>query len=264
MCRFYHGNVQLATILFSNWYMDANRIAWICNCLKSWSGARVHSGQDLDHQHTPGEAVQLGTVVRRLLQGLWGHVDKCAWAQGQRSDARIDLLKLGHAKIGDFCSIPGNQQYVIAGQITMNQPVAVEVDQRDGYVMADIHLEVVREGTATAVQESGQTFITELHEKNQVASGRFVPCTEVLDNVGVLDGAEKATLLLELGQQRGRTGVTEVKQRRVHDFGCTQEVVARGLTHCPVGSFTERFVLTELYTFETKLLLAVRHSCIQD
>ena len=67
----------------------------------------------------------------------------------------------------------------------MNETIEVQVDQGQGYVVADAELSVVGEWCRGPLQEPGQTLITEFHEKNRQVGLRVLAGAQVLDNIGV-------------------------------------------------------------------------------
>ena len=91
-----------------------------------------------------------------------------SWTEGQWSQASIHVHQLGHPKVGHLCSAAfTNQQDIVAGQVSVDDGIEVQVGQGKCHVMADVELDVVREGTRGSLQESGQTLIHQLHQKSQ-------------------------------------------------------------------------------------------------
>jgi len=79
---------------------------------------------------------------------------------------------------------------------------------------------------------------------------------QILHYVRVSDLAEEATLLLEPCPVPGVVGV---HQDEVEEFGCTGQLVERGLTHLSVRSRAEGGVSQETEGAEAELLLSYRN-----
>ena len=61
--------------------------------------------------------------------------------------------------------------------------------------MADIKLDIVREGFSQLIQKFGQIFLHQLHQQNWPFILRVTGSSQVLDNVRMFDGAEKLAFL---------------------------------------------------------------------
>ena len=67
----------------------------------------------------------------------------------------------------------------------MDETIGVEVDQGQGYVVANAELSVVGQWSRGPLQELGQILIAEFHEKNRQVGLRVLVGAQVLDYVGV-------------------------------------------------------------------------------
>ena len=67
----------------------------------------------------------------------------------------------------------------------MDETIGVEVDQGQGYVVADAELSVVGQWSRGPLQEPGQTLIPEFHEQNRQVGLRVLVGAQVLDYVRV-------------------------------------------------------------------------------
>ena len=100
---------------------------------------------NLQHQHTQRENVQLLGVSGRSSECLGGHVDHRSGALGERCHSRVEFDQLRHAKVSHFCSTPGDEEDVVAGEISVDDSSGVEEGDGHGYVVADIDLNVVHD-----------------------------------------------------------------------------------------------------------------------
>ena len=129
----------------------------------------------------------------------------------------------------------------------MDETVLVEVDQSQGHVVKDIDLDMEGDsGPGGLLEVAGETLVAELHQEHEMSRARLSPCAQVLDDIGVLDGAQEAALLLKLFQW----DVLGCCVRSVHDvqggvddFGGADCLVATSLAHGPVGARPQRLVL---------------------
>lgn len=101
--------------------------------------------------------------------------------------------------------------------------------------MADVNLNMIGYSVWISLEIVGQTLITELHEKDEVSRVGLLVCPEVLHYIGVLDSAEKAAFLVELFQRNVLgSWIVHDEKSRMHDLGCTQQLVTSRLANCPV------------------------------
>ena len=113
----------------------------------------------------------------------------------------MHLRELAHAKVSDLGSVAGAyQQHIVAGEVSVDDLIGVEVGQRECNVMADVHLHVIGKRSAGALQEMCQALVHQLHEQNGQARRLVIHHVKVLHYVGMADLAEEAALLLELAQ----------------------------------------------------------------
>ena len=111
----------------------------------------------------------------------------------------MHLGKLAHAKVGHLGSV-AYQQHVVAGEISVDDVIGVEVGQRECNVVADVHLHVIGKMSVGALQEMCQALVHQLHKQNGQTRLLVIHHVQVLHYVGVADLAEEAALLLELAQ----------------------------------------------------------------
>ena len=111
----------------------------------------------------------------------------------------MHLSELAHAKVGHLGSV-AYQQHVVAGEVSVDDVIGVEVGQRECNVVADVHLHVVGKRSVGALQEVRQALVHQLHEQNGQVCLPVVHHVQVLHYVGMADLAEEAALLLELAQ----------------------------------------------------------------
>ena len=113
----------------------------------------------------------------------------------------MHLRELAHAKVGHLGSVARTyQQHVVAGEVSVDDVVGVEVGQCECDVVADVHLHVVGKRSVGAFQEVCQALVHQLHEQNGQTRLPVVHHAQVLHDVGVADLTEEAALLLKLAQ----------------------------------------------------------------
>ena len=86
-------------------------------------------GQYLDGQDTIREAVQLVCVNRLVHLGLRWHVHCTAWCLGEAGGVLLTAQQLAHAKVCNFGSPVPGQEDVVAGEVSMDDAIEVEVCQ---------------------------------------------------------------------------------------------------------------------------------------
>ena len=69
----------------------------------------------------------------------------------------------------------------------MNETVGVQVDKGQCYVVADIHLNMVRQWRRGSLQEPAKALVTQFHQKNRQVDVGVAVGGKVLDDVGVPD-----------------------------------------------------------------------------
>ena len=82
-------------------------------------------------------------------------------------------------------------------------------------------------------------------------------CAQVLDNVWVLYGTQKMTLLLKVSHDTCISWGSELKEGRVEDFGSTGEVTTHGLADSTIRPKSKRLSFEELNSLVVKLILWV-------
>ena len=82
-------------------------------------------------------------------------------------------------------------------------------------------------------------------------------CAQVLDNMWVLYGTQKATLLLKLSHNTRNSRGGKFKEGRVKDFSSTGQVVTHGLTDGTIRSNPKRLSFKEFNSLIMKLILGL-------
>ena len=141
----------------------------------------------------------------------------------------------------------------------MDETVQVEVDQSQYYVVGNIELNVVGHWPGGTFQELTETLVTQFHQENGQAGLRVTICTKIRHHIGVTGRAKETTFFLKPLQVGDSSGVTEVKERGVHDLGSTGETVTLGLTHPSIGASSQSVFLEELNNKKSKLIVPGSH-----
>ena len=220
------------------------------------SGTRVRelACQDLKFNDSERETVDLLGVDGRISEGLWRHVDQGPWACGVGGQAWVDTEELGHTEVGDLGSAAGNQQDIVAGEVTMDDIIGVEVIQSQGYVVAQGDLDMVGQRLLGSLEKTGEAFVHEFHEQHREARVRVLGGPEVLDYVGVLHCVEEVALLLEPAPGRPRPGAAVLEEDGMQELGGTGEQVAHGFTDGSIGPGAEGVSLEQLDVAKVKLV----------
>ena len=199
-------------------------------------------------------------MERPFPEGLWWHVTEGAWTGGGRGHARVDLFQPGHAKVCHLGPAVSQQQDVVAGEVSVLDVVGVEVSQGSGHIQTQVQLQVKWQGLRGAVQEVSEAAIHELHEQDRQSSVWVCVCAQVLHNVGVLDGSQQLTLLLEPVEHAPDSRVSKVKEEGVDDLGSTGEGVTLCLADRAIGASAQGLVLEQGHLGEAKLRLGSAHA----
>ena len=132
------------------------------------SRSRKCAGDDLDDQNPSRECVELVRVARFGTKSLWRHEHWCTRALGEATvgHARVGFQHLRHAEIGHFSLISSIDKNVVAGEVSVEDVVGVQVGEGQGDVERDAHLHVVGERGRRALQEAREALIHQLHEED--------------------------------------------------------------------------------------------------
>ena len=122
----------------------------------------------MDDQNPSRECVELVGVARFGTQSLWRHEHWCARAPGEltAAHARVGFHNLGHAEIGHLDLAASIDENVVAGEVSMDDLVGVQVGEGLRNVVCDAHLHVVGERVRRALQEAREALLHQLHEEN--------------------------------------------------------------------------------------------------
>ena len=102
-------------------------ISYSVHC-RTW--IRELAGDNLDHQHSCLEAVQLLGVNGRVQQSLRRHIGWGSWAFSEGSEVRVQQCQFAHPKISHLCpDTCSDQQNIVAGEISMHNLIGVEKGQ---------------------------------------------------------------------------------------------------------------------------------------
>ena len=82
-------------------------------------------------------------------------------------------------------------------------------------------------------------------------------CAQVLDNVWVLYGTQKMTLLLKLSHNTCSSWGSELKEGAVENFSSTGQVITHGLADSTIRPNTERLSFEEFNSLIVKLILGL-------
>ena len=104
----------------------------------------------------------------------------------------------------------------------MEEIIGVEVIEGQGYIMAEVDLDVVGKWPLGSLEEVSKTFVHEFHQKCWQFRVGVLDGPKVLNYVWVFHCAKEVALLLELSP-----GVipwlTELNEKGVQEFGSTWE-----------------------------------------
>ena len=119
----------------------ASAVPGISHSVHCGAWIRELAVDDLDHQHSCLEAVQLLCVNGRVQQSLGRHV-----GFGSRAHSKIahSVIKFTHPKIGYLCPYASSdQQHIVTGEITMQDLIVMEEGERLSNVVVDVDLHVI-------------------------------------------------------------------------------------------------------------------------
>ena len=195
----------------------------------------------MDDQNTSRERVELVRVARFLTQSLWRHEHWSAWALGHLTagHARVGFHHLGHAEVSHLDLATSIQQNVVAGQVSVEDVVSVQVGEGQRDVVRDAHLHMVGERGRRALQEAREALFHQLHEEDGSAVAGFLDHPQELHDAGMLQVSQDAALLVEASGKVDGAGIIGSEENGVQDFGGAGQVVQRGSDDAAVGACPE-------------------------
>ena len=153
------------------------------------------------------------------------------------SHARVGLRYLGHAKVGHLgLAAPTSEENVVAGEVAVDDVVAVKIGQSQGHMVDNVDLDVVGERCGGSLQEPCEALLHQLHQEDWSVAVGLLDSTQELDNAGMLQALQDGTLLVEAADKVDCPWVIVSEEDGVQDLGGTGEVVQCGLDHTPVGA----------------------------
>ena len=191
--------MRLAALRFRNGHFDRmEAILWIVDSLARWPGSGKLSCQHLNSQYPIREAIQLVCVRGSVHLRLWGHVGCTPGHLGEAGHVLVTSHQLAHAKVCDLGLPLLGQEDIVAGEVTVDDVIGVEVGKGQRHVVAEIDLGVEGKGRGggSLFQQGSEAGVQQFHEKDRVPGAFFVGA-EVLDDVGVFDGAKYLALVVK-------------------------------------------------------------------
>ena len=195
----------------------------------------------MDDQNPNRERVELVGIARFGTQSLWRHEHWCAWALGDLTagHARVGFHHLGHAKVGHLGLATSIEKNVVAGEVSVDDLVGVQVGEGQHDVVRDAHLHVVGERSWRALQKAREALFHQLHEEDGSAVAGVLHQSQELHDARMLQVPQDAALLVEASCEVGRAGIIGSEENRVQDFGGAGQVVQRGSDDAAVGACPE-------------------------
>ena len=153
------------------------------------------------------------------------------------SHARVGIRHLRHAKVCHLgLDAPTSEENVVAGEVTVDDVVAVQVGQSQSHMVNNVDLDVVGEGGGGSLQEPCEALLHQLHQEDGSVTAGVLDSTQELDDAGMLQALQDDTLLLKAADKIDCPWVIVSEEDGVHDLGGTGEVVKCGLDHTPIGA----------------------------
>ena len=153
------------------------------------------------------------------------------------SHARVGLRQLGHAKVGHLgLAAPTSEENIVAGEVTVDDVVAVQVGQSQSHMVGNVDLDVVGEGGGGSLQEPCEALLHQLHQEDWSVAAGLLDSAQELDDAGMLQALQDGTLLVEAADKVDCSWVIVSEEDSVQDLGSTGEVVQCGLDHTPIGA----------------------------
>ena len=153
------------------------------------------------------------------------------------SHARVSLHHLGHAKVGHLgLAAPTSEENVVAGEVAVDDVVAVQVGQSQSHMVGNVDLDVVGEGGGGSLQEPCEVLFHQLHQEDGSVAAGLLDGTQELDDAGMLQALQDDTFLVEAADKVDCPWIIISEEDGVQDLGSTGEVVQCGLDHTPIGA----------------------------
>ena len=195
----------------------------------------------MDDQNPSRERVELVGVARFSTQSLWRHEHWRARTLGDLTagHSRVGFHHLGHAEVGHLGLAAGIQENVVAGEVSVEDVIGVQVGEGQRDVVRDAHLHVVGERGRRALQEAREALFHQLHEEDGSAVAGVLHHPQELHDAGMLQISQDAALLVEASGKVGGAGIVGSEENGVKDFGGAGQVVQRGSDDAAVGACPE-------------------------
>ena len=195
----------------------------------------------MDDQDPSRERVELVGVARVGTQSLWRHEHWRARALGDLTadHAKVGFHYPGHAEVGHLGLAAGIQQNVVAGEVSVEDVVGVQVSEGQRDVMCDVHLHVIGERGRRAFQETRKGLFHQLHEEDGSAISGILHHPQELHDAGMLQVSQDTALLVEACSKIGGARVVSFEENVVQNFGSAGQVVQRGSDDVAIGACPE-------------------------
>ena len=142
------------------------------------------------------------------------------------SHAQVGLRYLGHAKVGHLgLAAPTSEENVVAGEVTVDDVVSVQVGQSQSHMVGNVDLDVVGKGGGGSLQEPCEALLHQLHQEDGSVAVGLLDSAQELDNAGMLQVLQDVTLLVEATDKVECPWVIVLEEDGVQDLGGTGEVV---------------------------------------
>ena len=176
-----------------------------------WPLTTVH----VNHHHTKRKHINTSIVARIGYHRLWWHVRRSArylcHAAGLH---RAHVENPGHTQIRNFSCQIRTEQHIIGGEISMNDGRLLVVK------VAEAQSHIVKNGVANLLWKDSIIFDTGgkicrkvLHDQHWSLRVVFKVYTKKLDDIGVMESAQKVALLLKV--MNSVCGAPLIKQKFV-------------------------------------------------
>ena len=195
----------------------------------------------MDDQNPCRERVELVGIARFGTKSLWRHEHWCAWALGDLTagHTRVGFHHLGHAKVGHLDLAASIDENVVAGEVSVEDVVGVQVGEGQRDVVRDAHLHVVGESGWRALQEAREALFHQLHEEDGSAVAGVLHHCQELHDAGMLQVSQDAAFLVEASGKVGGAGIIGSEKNGVQDFGGAGQVIQLGSDNASVGACPE-------------------------
>ena len=151
------------------------------------------------------------------MKSLWRHEHWCARALGELTagHARVGFHHLGHTEIGHLDLAASIDENVVAGEVSVEDLVGVQVGEGLRNVVCDAHLHVVGERSRRALQEAREALFHQLHEEDGSAVAGVLHYPQELHDAWMLQVSQDAALLVEASGKVGRAGIVGSEENGV-------------------------------------------------